>query len=136
MKKFESNASDHCYPTCNEIRFTSNKYLEKLDAEKVCQQRTSIEFNIADTTYGYGDNGDLRFTTGKLEEILVNQDKEIANATFDKKQIRMEYCKNLVVQDLARVTVMFESKKYVRTRTDKRVSFSESFGAFGKVFTT
>ena len=66
----------------------------------------------------------------------MNEDTEITNTTFDKKQMKMEHCKSLVVQDLARITIMFESKKYVRTKTDKRVSFSESFGAFGKVFTT
>ena len=135
MKKYESNATEHCYATCHEVRFTSNQYLEKLDAEIVCKQHSSVEFNIAETLAAettYGKNGYLHFTTRKLEEILINDDIEITNTTFDKHQMQMEHCRHLVVQDLARVTVMFESKKYVRTKTDKRVSFSESFGAFGK----
>ena len=133
MMKYESNATELCYPTCHEVRFTSNQYFEKLDAERVCKQHSSVEFNIAATTYGRSV-GDLHHITRKLEEILTNDDIEITNTTFDKIQMRMEHCKNLVVQDLARITVMFESKKYVRTKTDKRVSFSESFGAFGKLY--
>ena len=136
MKKYESNATNFCYPTCHEVRFTSNQYLEKLDAETVCKQRSSIEFNIAETTYGRNSvDGDVQFTTRKLQEILQNVDIEITNTTFDINQMRMEHCRHIVVQDLARITVMFESKKYVRTKTDKRVSFSESFGAFGKFYT-
>ena len=65
----------------------------------------------------------------------MNNDENITNTAFDTNLMKMEHCKHLVVQDLARITVMFESKKYVRTKTDKRVSFSESFGAFGKFYT-
>ena len=54
------------------------------------------------------------------------------NKTFDFGVVFNEKCKQLVQQDIARISVNFESEKYVRTLTSKRVHFSETLGAFGK----
>ena len=94
MMKYESNATDLCYPTCHEVRFSSNQYFERLDAETVCKQHSSIEFNIAATTYG--ENGNLYFTTRKMEEILLNDDLEITDKTFDKDMMGMGHKSSFV----------------------------------------
>ena len=130
-----SNATKHCLPSCHQVRFTSNQYIEKLDAETVCNDTTSIESNIAIVTSGVGDytsSETLLFMTRKLKELLNGPIGP--NVSIDLETMKNNYCKNLVKQDLARITVMFESKKYVRTRTNRRVTFSERLGAFGKIF--
>ena len=55
------------------------------------------------------------------------QDKIHQNYKIDK-----ERCKFMVRNDVARVTVMFDDKQYVRTMTNLRSTFSERLGTFGK----
>ncbi len=42
-----------------------------------------------------------------------------------------ELCKELVLKDLASVSVSFESRKFVRTIKDNRVTFSDRLAALG-----
>ena len=53
---------------------------------------------------------------------------------YDPDTAETEICKNLVEQDLALVTIMFEKKKYVRTIKNIRMTFTDKLGAFGNIF--
>ena len=136
MRLHKSNATIHCFPTCHQVRFTSNQYIEKLDAETICDDFSSIESYIALKTSGYDNGRDLLFTTRKLQDILMHDVLDIypTNRSIDLMSMKKKYCKNLVNQDLARITVVYESKKYLRTRTNKRVTFAERLGAFGNIY--
>ena len=135
MDKYVLNSASHCLPNCHELRFTTDQYIEKIDADLVCKDIHSIESYIAKETSGYGKGANLIFTATKLQEFFSSSSGEFgaANKSIDLDGMRFEYCRKLVKEDLARLTILFENKKYVRSRTNKRVTFSERLGAFGKI---
>ena len=133
MKIFALNSTSHCLPNCHELRFTTDQYMEKIDVNLVCNDTFSIESYIAQETSGYGNGDNLIFTATKLQDFLSAGNFAAANKSIDLDGMKFEYCQKLVTEDLARLTILFENKKYVRSRTKKRVTFSERLGAFGKL---
>ena len=60
------------------------------------------------------------------EEFNVTIDR------WDKKNAIMELCKLLVKDHMAKVTIMFEKKKYIRTLTRLKATFNDKLANFGK----
>ena len=134
MKIYALNSTSHCLPNCHELTFTTDQYMEKIDVNRVCSNTFSIESFIAQELSGYGNGEDLIFTATKLQEILSSGKLfAAANKSINLYGMKFEHCQKLVTEDLARITVRFQRKKYVRSSTNKRVTFSERLGAFGKI---
>lgn len=118
------------------LRFTADQYIEKLKPEVVCSDEFSVENFITQQVVDYGNGADVIFKVQKLQEWFAESNSysigNTENKTFDFGVVFNEKCKQLVQQDIARISVNFESEKYVRTLTSKRVHFSETLGAFGK----
>ena len=111
-----------CLPSCHQIQFSLDENVEKLP-EELCENRQSIESNINLAIY----DGSIYVKVQKLREY----DKLHENYTFNEEKEIIRKCKNLVKNDLARVTVSFGSKRYVRAKISERASFNDMLGAFG-----
>ena len=61
----------------------------------------------------------------RMKESTLNKD-----VTFNG--IQKELCVQLVKTDLAKVTLMFERLKYIKTSTSLKMTFPDKLGAFGK----
>ena len=64
-----------------------------------------------------------------LKSCLLRIQKEEAD-TVDRKKAT-EICESLVDKDIARVSVMFNSNRYVRTTTTIRVTILDMISSFG-----
>ena len=74
-------------------------------------------------------DGSIYFKIQKLREYFY--DKLPENYTYNGDNEIIKLCKELVKNDLARVTVSFGSKRYVRAKISERASFNDKLGAFG-----
>ena len=113
-----------CLPSCHQIQFSLDKNVEKLPQE-LCENRQSIESFINSAVY----DGSVYFKIQKLREYF--HDKLHDNFTYNGDNEIIKQCKELVKNDLARVTVSFGSKRYVRAKISERASFNDKLGAFG-----
>ena len=111
-----------CLPSCHQIQFSLDENVEKLP-EELCENRQSIESNINLAIY----DGSIYVKVQKLREY----DKLHENYTFNEHKEIIKQCNKLVKNDLARVTVSFGSKRYVRAKISERASFNDMLGAFG-----
>ena len=137
----ESNLDDICLPNCHEVQFTSSEVLEKLDPEEFCDEQLFYD----------GTDYDFRQAYKKLQEkeitmkirTFLNSEYAVVELVKRMKQsslsgnetltgIKKELCLELVRKDLAKVKVMFERKKYLKTSTSLRMTFPDKLGAFGK----
>ena len=53
---------------------------------------------------------------------------------LDETAIMKEICEDLVMNHIAKVSVFYEKKKYVKTLTNKRVTLTDKLGTFGKPY--
>ena len=119
--------SDDCVPLCNQVQFTYNQVLEKIDVESTCQKSTMWQ-RISATIYKTKDLS-LFFMVQKLKEWKNTP----SNETFNAKKARLEFCKYMIDFNIAEVQVKFGSKKYIKTVTGLRMQFTDKLGVFGKV---
>ena len=143
-------SSEICPSQCEQLRFITSREIEKLDPEKEClgkqEELTGIEINIARQQFMHWtgkhvDNPDVSlpifltyekmmdYTSGRLNTSGLWTGDDYEN---NYHILSRETCKALIKQDLARVSFQFESKQYVLTKTNIRVSFNDKLSSFGK----
>ena len=135
MKKNVTEDSSECLTNCHEIQFTSSEVLEKLDPEDFCDARLFSDDNSATDAVSESNEGAMM---KKVKTFLQNSTlvgkiskmRKYGNVTFDG--FKRELCIELVTKDLAKVTVMFERLKYLKTSTSLRMTTPDKLGAFGK----
>ena len=115
-----------CLPSCHQIQFSLDENVEKLDEDVMCQNWQSIASFI---NFAVSDETILL----KLQKLVkyFSDDGLNSNYTYDYEVELVRQCKELVKYDLARVTVSFGNKQYVRAVISQRASFNDKLGAFG-----
>ena len=121
-----------CLPTCHNIEFTYTKEYEKRDPNSICTESSqSLEYNIAQKLFKKGYTNSLAYKYHKVSEWIKNKSNETLNK-WDQEKAKLELCKMLVKHHMAKVSVMFDRKKYVRTMTNLKVTFPDKLASFGK----
>ena len=122
FKRPPFNHSCSCLPICHDIEFAIIEKIEKLDSDDFCYKNLqSQSLRIANLMKEY---------LGKLGLVRTNMGDFQFNPTNEKAK---EICHRLVQNDIAIVSVTFESKKFVRTIMDKKVSFVDKLATLGKI---
>ena len=62
------------------------------------------------------------------EWILYGNPK---NESYNENDEKIEYCKDMINNDLAEVVVMFERPEFIRTKTSQRMAFADNLGVIG-----
>ena len=135
MEKTYSQKTKHrCLPLCHQIRFTYTENIDKRDEEEICNDKDSVEFKISRQLREKEGYNHLIYKYHKIKEWIQAQgtNRTVTLDAYDGDKIDKERCKFMVRNDVARVTVMFDDKQYVRTMTNLRSTFSERLGTFGK----
>ena len=115
-----------CLPSCHQIQFNLDQHVEKLSGKELCQNEYSTEsFINAEVS-----DGNIFLKIQKLKQYFSEEGYD-EKYSYPKELIKL--CEKLVKKDLARVTVSFGSKRYVRAKINKRASFSDKLGTFGKL---
>ena len=125
VKKVLSPNED-CLPLCNQVQFTFNQVLEKIDADATCNKKSywmTIPQNLHNTK-----DLPLVFMLQKIKEWNTKK----INDTFDRKRAQDEFCKYMIDFNMAEVQVKFGTRKYIKTIMGLRVSFTDKLGVFGK----
>lgn len=117
-----------CWPDCHDTQYTIIEKNYPLDPEQLCNDQYSVPFQLAEKTL----ETDLASLFYKFHKVYRND----FNISFDTDGKKMEICKELVLNDLAKVSVSFASKKFVRTIKDERVTFSDQLATLGKRYLT
>ena len=113
--------------------FTSLELREKLDHQFICT-KSSLSTgprHLADMLW-FKSGMKLFSKIKKMKEWISNGNP--SNETFNATEAEMDFCMDLVKNDLVEVTVMFERPEFIRTSTSKRVSFPDQLGAFGNKY--
>ena len=118
--------SDDCLPLCNQVQYSYNQVLEKINVESTCQ-KWSLWKSIPQRIYNKKDLS-LYFMVQKLKEWKITP----SNETFDATKARLEFCKYMIDFNMAEVQVKFGTKKYIKTVTGLRMQFTDKLGVFGK----
>ena len=127
-----------CYLSCHQIEFTYTEQEIVRDPEKVCHEHFalgtghSLENEIIKKITQKGLYNSLVYKYRKISEWNKLRDINITIDNWEKKHINMELCKILVKDHIAKVTVMFDRKKYVRTLKSIRATFNDKLANFGK----
>ena len=123
-----------CLPTCHNIEFTYTKEYEQRDPVSLCTKFThTIEYDVADNLLKKGYMNSLVYRYQKVSEWINSKSNETLNV-WDREKVKLELCKMLVEQHIAKVSVMFDRKKYVRTMTNLKVTFPDKLASFGKSY--
>lgn len=121
-----SETFKNCVPNCNLAQFSRNLILEKIDTHEVCRDESGWN-EIASKIYH--DKGIyLLFKTQKLNQWFYDEHNE---SYVDTKAARLSFCENMAKYFMAEVVVKFSNKKYIKTKMDVKVSFSDRLGVFG-----
>ena len=104
-----------CLPTCHNIEFSHVEYVYPLDLN--CEPH-SKEYYLAQLMV---ENGYNSFT-----HVFLNMSK------WDDSYTIKWFCKQMVTH-MAKVTIMFDKKTYIRTSTSLKVTFTDKLAAFGKM---
>ena len=121
-----------CLPTCHHIEYTYSEQTNPLDLD-LCETSSisgTIESFLASDMMRNGYNS-LTYKIFKVQERLEKESNETLEA-WDKSKVRKELCDNMLQNYMAKVSVMFDKKTYIRTRTSLKVTFSDKLAAFGK----
>ena len=141
----ESNGIERCLPSCHQLQFTYSEVIEKRDPIAICKvnskvhswyqiYKTEFEPNLAQELY------EKKFSDLLHKYNIVNDwlDTESNNVSaleaLDETAIMKEICEDLVMNHIAKVSVFYEKKKYVKTLTNKRVTLTDKLGTFGKPY--
>ena len=127
-----------CLPTCHQLEFTYNEQLNRLDPEEMCQEderietgMKTIESRIAEMLIMNGQNS-LTYKYFTVKDWLAKESNDTMEQ-WDYQANRIKLCQYLVKNHLAKVSVMFDRKKYVRTMTNLKVTFADKLSTFGKI---
>ena len=120
-----------CLPGCHQLKFTSSEIREKLDAEVLCKNVSPFSTGIKRLAAILWNNSGMTLFTKikRLKELSTIRNWN--DATYNETEERVKFCKSLVENDLAEVTVIFERPEFIRTSTSKRTSFPDQLGVFG-----
>ena len=135
----------NCLPNCHQIEFTYTYEHITRDPQSICKKYWSsgvgysLENQIVKDIMDKGHYNSLIYKYSKISEWVrhyknSNMIKEF-NATinkWDEKKAQMELCQLLVKDHMAKVSVMFDRKKYVRTLTSLKATFSDRLANVGK----
>ena len=143
-------SKETCPPSCEQIRFITSEIHKKIDPIKECERSDAPETFIANYLHmnwnSMGFNGlptniplkdyvskplMLQFYE-KMQEYKQSNGNGNLEFTSHFDSIK-ETCKALISQDVARVSIMFESNYYVLTNTNVRVTFFDQISALGKI---
>ena len=129
MYQIEEVPEKTCLPLCHQLQFTSTTELIKSNAQKICSMRGK-EYQIANELLQNG------FSTKyyQYRQFLRNNSYKL-DYHLNPETMIQDVCKALVDQDIARVSVMFASNRYVRTTTNIRVTFLDMVSSFGILIT-
>ena len=120
-----------CLPTCNQLEFSNNEQSFIRDPDEVCDYKYSIENDYAqtlmDTAYNPLLYKYLTITKWKNSGSDPNEQLE----QWSESSIKKKLCKALVANHVAKVSVMFDKTKYVRTQRNLKVTFADQLGALG-----
>ena len=114
-------SKDECLPSCHQVRFTSTKIISKLDPSEICAfQHETVENSIARFLVDYG-----------YYDVLHHKRHVMRNGNLNESiyDLKLNLCKKLVMKDIAKVSISFESKKYVRTLTNVKTWIGTIFRA-------
>ena len=140
MKANKSLVEEKCLPNCHEVQFTSAEFIEKLDSENFCDENVFNDTNSDVSKEAY-EGSEEKTMTMKIRRFLkdgylVEKVRRMKESTLNKdvtfNGIQKELCVQLVKTDLAKVTLMFERLKYIKTSTSLKMTFPDKLGAFGK----
>ena len=116
-----------CLPTCHQLQFTSSTEAIKSNAKEICSLGGK-EFEIARDLLQNGYSSKYY----QYRKLLKDNKYKLVWATrLDSMAMITEICESLVDQDIARVSVMFNSNRYVRTTTTMRVTILDMISSFG-----
>ena len=121
-------SKDECLPSCHQVRFTSTKVISKLDPSEVCDPKSTspkhetVEYSISKFLVDYGYYDVLHHKRHVMRKGNLNE------SIYD---LKLNLCKELAMNDIAKVSISFESKKYVRTQTNVKTTFVDSLSSIG-----
>jgi hypothetical protein len=121
----------NCLLDCNSIQFSLSEKEAPIDIDEYCKDSHAVGRLLVKAKREAGYN-DLLYRYYRVPEMLA------MNETYEDPDMSSlsakwyNLCKKMMQDDIAVVSVRFESKKYVRTIMDKRVTFTDKLAAFGK----
>ena len=139
----ENNGIERCLPSCHQLQFTYSEVIEKRDPIAICKvdskvydlypiPKTEFEPNLAKVLYR-NKFSELLYKYNIVNDWLDSKSNNIsALGALDKTAIKKQICEDLVAHDIAKVSVFYEKKKYVKTMTHKSHSLTDKLGTFGK----
>ena len=132
---------DKCLPTCHQIRFTSTRMTTKIDVENICSIPKqpllpwSKELLIArDILY---ENG-IQYHKYKNIKDWLKLRKDLGGSSkanlekFNFNQEIEKICTSIVAEDIIKVSVMFESEEYLRTKSEIKVTLMDRLSNLGR----
>ena len=120
---------ESCLPSCHQLRFTATEIHNRLEVSDFCPP------GVIDSKHSesfFSSYTRFLINSGAYDTLYH---KRYANKSEDTSEFFQSVCKELVRNDMARVSVMFESKRYVKTSTDVKTTFVDSFSSIGKLIT-
>ena len=145
LKKVYHDCLKKCIPNCHQIEFTYTQEQILRDPETVCNKYwkydsgNSLENIIVEKILQKGYYNSLVYKYAKIsewEKLYKSSDNTKAlNVTIDpwnERKVQIELCTILVKDHMAKVSIMFDKKKYVRTLTSIKATFNDKLANFGK----
>ena len=143
MKDTQSESDGRCLPSCHQLQFTYSEVIEKRDPIAICKVDHKQEALYKTYKNEFEPNLAQELYRNKFSELLhkyhivnnwLNAKSSNISAlqALDEKAIMKEMCEDLVMNNIAKVSVFYEKKKYVKTLTNKRVTLTDKLGTFGK----
>ena len=139
----ESEGTQRCLPSCHQLQFTYSEVIEKRDPIAICKvdrklnafyktYKSEFEPNLAHELYE-NKFSELLHKYHNVNDWLNTKSSNIsALEALNEIAIMKEICEDLVTNNIAKVSVFYEKKKYVKTLTNKRVTLTDKLGTFGK----
>jgi hypothetical protein len=117
----------NCLANCNSIQFSINEKEIPIDAELYCRDVKSIGRKLIRDKKKNGYNT-LLYKYYKLPQMIAMNDTKLPSVYG---ALEYDMCKQIMIEDIAIVSVQYETKKYVRTIMDKKMSFTDKLATFG-----
>ena len=113
-----------CLPTCHNIEFTYVEYSSPLQLHCKTNAPPKVERDLIDRMIqnGYNSFTHIFLNGTKWEPYWQEYDGNLR-----------PLCKE-IEKYLSKVTIMFDKKTYIRSRTNVKVTFTDKLAAFGKTF--
>ena len=127
-KVMETVKVHECLPDCNQLQFSVSAELKKLDFDTLCYNNLGRERSIVQR-FASRNGYEITSLLKKIEEWLVMGNEKNETAYYGTNEL----CKEIIGKNMAKVSVMFESSKYMRTKMSRKVTFVDKLGLFGKI---